>query len=136
LLLIVLTFLSISTMVSVCYHLCMDTPRNPTQARLIHEKTAMVADSIVAMYKKIETAQQLEHTEAQLISKALDGVKYELFPQLHATEEGKRQIAALINDYQADRFVIMRLIIGPWVGYAVAAPLMSTTVDLEKSTAL
>jgi hypothetical protein len=87
----------------------MDTPRNPTQARLIHEKTAMVADSIVAMYKKIETAQQLEHTEAQLISKALDGVKYELFPQLHATEEGKRQIAALINDYQADRFVIMRI---------------------------
>ena len=69
----------------------------------------MVSHCIVDMYKLIETTQQLEYSDVELIGEALDGVKFDLFPQLYATEDGKKQIAVLLNDYQANRFIIMRI---------------------------
>lgn len=84
----------------------MDSPKQQTPEQILHDSTARVAEEIVGMYKMIEGTPHLDYSDKVLITNALNGVKFELFPQKYATAEGKAKIATLQNRYMAQKYII------------------------------
>lgn len=84
----------------------MDTPKQRGQEDNLQDSTARIAEEIVGMFELIEGTPHLDYDDKILIQKALEGVKFELFPKKYQSDEEKKKIANLANRYQAQKYII------------------------------
>ncbi len=87
----------------------MDVLKNMIEKDAQKEGITRIAEALVAMYVDIAQTPHLDRADKAFIARALDGVKFEIFPHECKTDEKGNAFVAIKNRYQAQRYIIQRV---------------------------